>query len=273
MLFVYTVSAATVNYTVPGGQLIFDSATGTVTGFTGRPTNVEIPSQIDNVTVSSIGKGAFNSCKSLTTISIPESVTEIGESAFYCCTGLTTVNISNGVKKIGIQAFGSCENMTNINIPSSVESIGMLAFSWCSKLLNIDADAANAFFTSEDGVLFNKLKTVLLVYPISKTGNYNIPDGVTRIDQYAFCGSKITGINIPSSVKEIGVSAFISCEGLTSVVIPEGLAIVGYAAFSRCSNLTSVSIPQSVIDIGQIAFNQCTKLTEISIAPQVKTND
>ena len=86
-------------------------------------TSVTIP---DSVT--SIGSGAFGGCSGLTSITIPNSVTSIGDSAFYGCSGLTSVTIGNGVTSIGGGAFSSCSGLTSVTIPNSVTSIGGGAF-------------------------------------------------------------------------------------------------------------------------------------------------
>ncbi|MBR1962516.1 MAG: leucine-rich repeat domain-containing protein [Alistipes sp.] len=89
-------------------------------------TSVTIP---DSVT--SIGNQAFSDCNSLTSITIPNSVTSIGGYAFYCCTNLSSVTIGNGLKSIGNDAFFSCVNLTNLDLGNSITSIGSYAFGEC----------------------------------------------------------------------------------------------------------------------------------------------
>ena len=78
--------------------------------------------------VTSIGKGAFYKCTSLTTVTIPNSVTTIGDAAFAYCTGLTSFTIPNSVTTIGAYAFYDCSGLPSIMIPDSVKSIGIGAF-------------------------------------------------------------------------------------------------------------------------------------------------
>ena len=78
--------------------------------------------------VTSIGDGAFGSCRGLTSIVIPNSVTSIGDGAFYRCRGLTSIVIPNSVTSIEKNAFNECFRLTSVTIPNSVTSIGDYAF-------------------------------------------------------------------------------------------------------------------------------------------------
>lgn len=174
-------------------------------------TTVTIPNAI-----TSIGYMAFGGCTGLTTVAIPSSVTSIGNSAFRGCSGLNTVAIPSSVTSIGESAFAFCGGLTSITIPSSVTSIGISAFVGCSGLISVDSN--NRYYSSINGVLYNKAQNKVIQCPISKLGSFTIPSSVTSIGEYAFvyC-SGLTSITIPSSVTSIERSAFEGCSGLTSI--------------------------------------------------------
>ena len=160
---------------------------------------------------------AYPQGKNDTSYSIPESVTCIASDAFGG-SRLTSVTIPESVTSIRLGAFFGCNGLTSITIPKSVVSIGDLALADCANLSNIYADEENTVYTSVDGILFNKEKTTLVVYPSGrKTTSYRIPEGVTSIGDYAFDGCGLTSVTIPGSVTSIGSSAFSGCPSLKDV--------------------------------------------------------
>ena len=155
------------------------------------------------------GVGAFRKCSSLTSITIPNSVTSMGDWAFYGCTGLTSITIPNSVTSMGDGAFYGCTGLSSITIPESVTSIGDGAFDGCRGLSSI-----------------------------------TIPESVTSIGSSAFreCSS-LTSITIPESVTSIGSSAFRECSSLTSITIPNSVTSIGKWAFKDCSSELWIEIP------------------------------
>ena len=221
--------------------------------------------------VENIGGDAFELCRSLTSVTIPDSVTSIGNSAFNSCSSLTSITIGNSVTNIGKCAFYECESLTNVTIPNSVISIGENAFSSCKSLTSIEVDANNEFYSSVDGILFNKDKTLLIQYPgNNKKTSYTIPDSVKSIRECAFsyC-TDLTNVIIPDSVTSIGRSAFYSCTDLTNVTIGNGVTTIDETAFSSCTRLASVTIGNSVESIGLEAFCSCESLTSVTIPASV----
>ena len=115
-----------------------------------------------------------------------DSVTSIGKWAFYGCTSLTSITIPDSVTSIGDWAFWDCTRLTSITIPDGVPSIEANAFYNCTSLTSIAVSEGNMAYSSGDGVLFNKAKTILIVCPGGKSGAYVIPESVTSIGDYAF---------------------------------------------------------------------------------------
>ncbi len=204
-------------------------------------------------------------------VMIENGVTAIGEQAFADCTALTSATISDSVTSIGDYAFYSCDSLTTITIPDSVTSIGDKAFQYCENLTSINVDSENKNYVSEDGVLFNEDKSMLIHYPAGKTAEeYIIPDGVTSIVDEAFSGcNSLTTITIPDSVTSIGDKAFSDFTGLTTITIPDSVTSIGDEAFSDCISLTTITIPDRVTSIGDSVFCYCVSLTSITIPDSV----
>ena len=141
-----------------------------------------------------------------------------GWGVFSDCTSLTSVTIPDSVTTIGWTAFDGCTSLTSVTIPDSVTSIGYSAFSGCTSLTGIGVDDNNPNYSSDMyGVLFNKDKTVLIQAP-GKIIEFIIPNSVTEIYEHAFykCTS-LTSVSIPDSVTKIGSDAFSGCISLTDV--------------------------------------------------------
>ena len=178
------------------------------------------------------------------------------------------------VVKVGDEAFKNNTSVTGITIPDSVTSIGDGAFLSCYSLADITVDAGNLNYSSVDGVLFNKLQTLLIQYPAGRSDNsYTIPESVTSIGDYAFesCTS-LTSVTIGNSVTSIGGQAFYFCTNLTSITIPDSVTSIGGFAFASCTSLTSVTIPDSVTSIGDDAFISCDNLTNVTL-PKLLVED
>ena len=303
-----------------------DSDGAVITKYNGSDETVTIPSELNGYPVTSIGDYAFRGC-SLTGITIPNSVTSIGDSAFFCCPKLTSVTLNrvtsignlafgwcnkltdviipDSVISIGENAFVGCPSLTGVTIPDSVVSIGGGAFSYCSGVTNINVSVGNKYYSSVDGVLFNKDKTQLCCFPAGKQiKSYTIPDNVTSIYDEAFSGENLTSITIPDNVTSIGKGCFYGCSALTNIevstgnkyyssidgvlfnkdktqlccvphekkgsyVIPNSVKSIDDYAFWDCHNLVNITIPNSVTSIGDHAFGGCDSLTSITIPSSI----
>ena len=243
------------------------SKKGTPTGAIAIPPKVLVGSS-EEYTVTSIGDSAFQSCSSLTSVSLPNGVTSIGRDAFSGCSSLTSIEIPSEVTSIDYYTFSGCSSLTSIEIPSGVTSIASSAFDGCSSL-QITVSEGNTTYSSDNGSLYNAAKTTL-IRGAGGVSTVNILDTVTSIGSYAFSGcSSLTSIEIPSKVTSIGSYAFYGCSSLTSIEIPSGVTSIGLYAFDGCSSLTSISLPNGVTSIGGRAFSGCSSLTSIEIPSKV----
>ena len=237
--------------------------------------------------LTSIGENAFLNCTSLTSITIPASVTSLN-GAFIHCTGLSSITLPDYVTSIGDYTFYDCSCLISITIPSSVISVGNRAFYGCSSLTGITIPDS---LTSIDDYTFEGCSSI---------SNITIPDSITSIGIGAFSGctslmsfsgrfasqdglylidsgclvavamGAINGdVSIPNSVISIGGGAFGECTSLTTITIPNSVTSIGDSAFGGCTSLTSVSIPNSVISIGRAAFVNCLNLPSITIPNSV----
>ncbi len=238
--------------------------------------------------VKAIGEKAFYDCASLKSILIPDSVQTIGLFAFTLCRDLTRVTLGDGVVQIGAEAFSFCENLSELSIGNSVTTIGNAAFAFCSSLKNVTipervsdigekafvgcvslegiwVEEGNETYSSdENGILFNKDKTILLQCGGTIRGSYSVPRGVTTIGPGAlsYC-HYLTKVTLPAGVTTIGEYAFFDSDRLTEIEIPEGVTSIGGSAFSNCGVLREVHIPATVIALGDSVFSSCSKLEGI----------
>jgi hypothetical protein len=273
--------------------------------------SLDLPSSLE-----SINYAAFNGCSSLTDVAIKEGLTMIDEYAFYkcsslesivlpstldnlnyaafaSCTSLSDVTISDGLETIGYSVFLDSSNIKEINIPASITTINEWAFSGVDNAANINVDPANQNYSDIDGVLYDKEGKTLIQYLKSKGTHYDIPEGVVKIAKGAFMKTGIETVTMPSSLEEVGFSAFENCQGITDIevspnvtilnhyafykagnleriVLPDGLTTIGNNAFKRAEKLANIIIPNTVTSIGDSTFKECRSLTEITIPNSVQ---
>ncbi len=268
-------SSDVVAYAVDGGNIYFDTATGTITDCDDMIVKADIPAAINNVSVVAIGVAAFNNCPNLSVVKLPDSITSIEAYAFDSCENLTDINIPDSVTYIGIGALSST-SITVGYIPSSLTSPfedGLFIYSDCPNLTNFVVGKDNEFYTAIDGVLFNKDETELIAYPYGRTDTqYTVPNGTTVIGQDAFSNSgNLHNIILPASLTRIKDAAFAYCANLSSIAIPDNVSVIGKYAFGECTKLSAVTLPDSVTSIDDDIFYKCSGLSDVTLSKNISS--
>lgn len=237
-------------------------------------------------------------------IEIPASVLTIDDSAFSGCGMIQTINVAidnqnyssqndslynkdktkiirypsgkkdtefevpSTVKEIGNSCFSSCGNLKKIQITSNVEKLATSSFVNQGNLTEINVVSENKYYSSEDGVLFNKDKTEFIKWPQGKSlTEYTVPGTVKTIKGGSFYASNIKSIIIPPSVEKMESYAFQSTSA-TKIVCQEqdgkGVKEIGYRCF-WLTNLNEISLPSTLEKLDGEAFRGSYSLKKITI--------
>ena len=254
--FTVTVAAAT-------SKFYFDETTGTITKYNGTDTVVVIPPTISSWPVTKIGEDAFQDNTTITSVTIPASVTEIGSNAFAGCTNLTIVNYAGDWSNLTIQsgnpAVQDAANAPLFDFAFTPDNTAVI-------VTNYKYNGAAADVTIPSRYQGKPVTTIgHAAFFNSAVTSVTIPDSVTSISDEAFINCpKLTNISIPNSVTYIGFSAFSSCTSLKSITLPSSLSFISGALFLGCSQLTTIHIPVSVTSIGNNAFADCPSLMTVT---------
>ncbi len=271
-------SASTIYYTMNVGsetiQLKFDEETGTILrSFLQKEVVLEIPSEINGVTVKhigdyafrdayivqvnipnsveSIGHGAFMGCKKLVVVNLGDNVTDIGNCAFISCENLSEINIPNGVKKLGYEVFRDCINLSDIQIPNSLEYIDSAAFLHCRSLNTLFIP--DSVIEIKEGVFRGcaNLKEILVGEHNTRYSSINgvlVENDNNRWNKLLCYPPSKTGetYTIPNGINYIAEGAFEGCNNLTNINISNGVQIINVYAFAKCDNLVNMTIPNTL---------------------------
>ncbi|MBO5372796.1 MAG: leucine-rich repeat domain-containing protein, partial [Lachnospiraceae bacterium] len=133
-------------------------------------------------------------------------------------------------------------------------------------------DKDNPKFSSKNGILYNKKKTVLVRCPYARK-NVTIPKSVRTIQANAFFSVQLRKIIIPDTVKTIERAAFSGCTKLKSIKLSKNLQVLHDRTFEECLNLKTIKIPDSVEKIEELAFFLCRNLQSVEIGENLKDID
>ncbi len=255
---------------------------------------VVIPEAIEGYEVKWISSYAFSSCKNITEITIPDSVTEIGNSAFSGCTSLAEIVIPDSVTEIGEFAFSGCTALLKVVLSKNMTAIEAQTFSGCSSLesiiipegvTKIGTRSKSEDFMCDGAAFYGCTSLKEIIIPDSVTeiwwrafsgctslSKVKLPKNLTSINSDVFSGcTSLAEITIPDSVTSIGSSAFEGCASLAEIVIPDSVTSIGGSAFSGCTSLAEIDIPDSVTEIGSSAFSGCTSLSKVDLPKKLST--
>lgn len=208
--------------------------------------------------ITEIGSYAFYRCKSLTKVSLPDSIKSIGERAFYECSKLNELALVEGITEIKQYAFSSTK-LTSLIIPNSVTIVGNSITSGCSELETI---VFGRGLTSIGDSMFRSCTSL---------NNVIIPNNITTINASAFYSCKaLSDITIPDEVKTIGYGAFDGC-GFVNFNIPAGITAIPNGMLQGCLNLNTIEIPDNITSIGNYAFQSCASLNNVIIGKNVSS--
>ena len=162
-------------------------------------------------------------------IEIPNTMTKISKYQLLKFQNLTNLTIHNNVTSIDSDAFRGCVRLENVYYNGTIED-------WC-KIEFGDEDSNPMYYAKH---LYMK-DSNNEYYEITSMTEIEIPNTVTNIGDYQFCGfDNITSVVIPDSVTNIGYHAFYGCNSLERIVIP--------------SSIKEINI-QEIYDVDDIYYN------------------
>ena len=238
--------------------------------------------------VAEIGQYAFANASSLESAAIGGGMT-VPEGAFYR-SGIVTLTLGDGAT-VKDAAIRDCTKLTTVNFLGTA-TVGDLAFYHCTSLKNIDMTkitgvlGENAFYACTS-LSVAKLENVTEIgaYAFADCGSLatlTIP-AVVKIGEGAFCrldtaqssynAPIFSTVELPSTLREIGVGAFLGCSRLGRVVIPNGVTKIPDFAFAMNTQLVAVTLPDTVTEIGEYAFRGAESLVSINLKYVKKVGD
>lgn len=172
-------------------------------------------------TVTTIYSNSFFQCENLESVTFREpcQLTTIGANTFQSC-GLKSFDVPSSVKTISDAAFYDCNKLETIHLPAATTSCSNTAFMLCTGLKEINVDKENQYLASSDGILLDKKKEELKIFPAGKATEHFtlLPPSIKKIGDYSFYFNKsLKNVCIPNKVTSIGVRAFAECPNLETM--------------------------------------------------------
>lgn len=265
--------------------------------------DIVIPAEYEGLPVTEIDGYGFYYCYKIKSITIPETIEIIKGDAFNSCTGLTEIIVDENnqhfksidgilynkdvtelitipaamtgayvmpetLTQVRIDSF-STSKISSITLNSKIEAIDVYSLRFgCTNLAEVNVSPENQFFSSENGVLFNKDKTELIICPSLDVESYTVPESVTKICSYAFSYTDIPSIIVGGNVKSVADRAFWN-SNIKNVSFQEGIEYLGSELFRSCNFLKSVKIPSNVKAVYSL-FVDCANLEEVELGDNIE---
>jgi hypothetical protein len=190
--------------------------------------------------------------------------------AFQGCRKLSKIELPEGLVEIGEFVFPRLP-LTELYLPSTVAAVGSGAFAALVDLTGFKVSPANQFFANdEDGLLWSKNRTVLIAFPLARPGRYlELPNTTLEIAPFAVGWHPELSRLVLTSVVSISPFAFLMCNLLWEVVLPTTLKRIGSGAFGDCIVLSRIVLPDSLEVVEPFAFRGCSSLTALVFPPGV----
>lgn len=274
-----------------GGYTFYDDAEGSfLAAYTGTDTEITLPATTPNgnpydvamnaflffsaptaidmsaAEISELGGNTNGTLRSLTSVTLPATLKSVGQR-FFEKSKISEIDLPNGLEKIGNYAFSGCSSLSSVNLPSSLTDIGIEAFKGTA-ITEIEIPSGITYL--KNGLFEN----------CTALASADLPETLETIGDMVFKGAeKLTAVNMPSGVTDIGAEAFYGCKALTGFVdsdgvvrfyLPEGITAVSDGCFAYCPLETSFTIPDQILSIGDAAFKY-TYLKELTISESLKS--
>ena len=215
--------------------------------------------------LTSIGGSAFKFCTGLTSFTLPETISKVEERTFEGCKNLKEIIFPENLDAIGEFAFRECDSLEEVKIPDSVTQMGYKIFEGCDLLRSVNYPRSWTECTVYDYIFYG-----CIFKDCPNLTEIEVPDGITRIPDYAFSDSaSLTNIILPESVTSIGVGAFHFCTGLTTYTLPSKVTEIKEMTFEGCTGLKEIALPENLDTIGSFAFRNCDSLEKVQLPDSV----
>ena len=213
---------------------------------------------VDNVLYNKDKTSLILCPSTIESLIIENGVTAIDDMAFNNCKEIKHITIPDSLYDDGIYS-DLLDDYSDL----------LIELRRLSSLESIIVYKTNNNYSTTNGILYNKNSTELILCPRGKT-SVSIPNSVTTIGADAFYGcSSLNSITIPDSVTSIDRNAFFECSNLTSVTIPDSVVKIGAYAFFKCEKLKSVTMSNNVSEVGHNLFTECKNLKTVELSNNI----